>query len=149
MITRKEFNEMSFEDAWKYCCEQSDCFTSRNELKDEVVFRVNYDDYSLSLELLHALDEYPTAKYWFYVKGTSCNLTPIHEKEDLAPFIQIEEGTQTYLVKFTGTQAIEVLVDSTMSKKDIERKVREELCNYAEDIEYIVNDATDDILYEG
>ena len=30
MITRKEFNEMSFEEVWNYCCKQSDCFKDRD-----------------------------------------------------------------------------------------------------------------------
>lgn len=148
MITRKEFNEMSFEEAWEYCCDQSDCFISKVELKDEVVFKINYDDYSLSLELLHALNEYPTAQYWFYVNGTSCNLTPICEKEDLDPFIQIEEGKQKYTICFTGTQVVEVDVDSTMSKKDIEKKVLEQCCPYVESLDWITNSNTDDTLVE-
>ena len=148
MITRKEFNEMSCEEVWNYCCKQSDCFTDRTELKEEVKFRVQMDDYSLSMNLIKALNEYPSAKYWFYVEGTSCNLTPIHEKEDLKPFIQIEEGKQKYTICFTGTQVVEVYVDSTMSKKDIEKKVLEQCCPYVESLDWITNSNTDDTLVE-
>ena len=34
MITRKEFNEMSFEDAWEYCCGESDYFKDRDSLSE-------------------------------------------------------------------------------------------------------------------
>lgn len=148
MITRKEFNEMSFEDAWEYCCTQSDCFTDSDTLKASAIQRIQINNLSIALCLLNTLINNPTVKYWFYVYGTSCNLTPIYEKEDLEAFIDIEEGKQTYLVKFSGTQAIDVEVDSTMSKKDIERKVREQLCNYAEDIKYIINNDTDEDALE-
>lgn len=146
MITRKEFNEMSFEEVWNYCCKQSDCFTDRDTLKASAIQQIQIDNLSIALHLLNTLNNNPTVKYWFYVSGTTCNLTPIYVKEDLEAFIDIEEGKQQYLVKFSGTQCIEVDVDSTMSKEDIERKVREQLCNYAEDIKYIINSDTDDYL---
>lgn len=149
MITRKEFNEMSFEDAWEYCKEQSDSFTDRETLKASAIQRIQLDDIDLALHILQALDDFPKTKYFHYIYGTTRNLTPIRDKDCLEAFLDIEEGKQTYLVKFSGTQAIDVDVDSTMSKEDIERKVREQLCNYAEDIEYIVNNDTDDTLYEG
>lgn len=146
MITRKEFNEMSFEEVWKYCCKQSDSFTDRETLKASAIQRIQLDDIDLALHILHALDDFPKTKYFHYIDGTTCNLTTIRDKEDLEAYIDIEEGKQTYLVKFSGTQAIDVYVDSTMSKEDIERKVREQLCNYAEDIKYIINNDTDDYL---
>ena len=148
MITRKEFNEMSFEQAWDYCCKQSDCFTDRDTLRASAIQQVQIDNLSIALHLLNTLNNNPFVQYWFYVSGTTCNLTPIYDKEDLETFIDIEEGKQTYLVKFSGTQCIEVDVDSTMSKEDIEKKVREQLCNYAENIHYIINNDTDDTLYE-
>lgn len=149
MITRKEFNEMSFEDAWEYCKEQSDSFTDRDTLKASAIQQVQIDNLSIALHLLNTLNNNPFVPYWFYVSGTTCNLTPICGKEDLEAYIDIEEGKQQYLVKFTGTQVVEVDVDSSMTKEDIEKKVREQLCNYAEFIEYIVNNDTDDTLYEG
>lgn len=147
MITRKEFNEMSFEQAWDYCCEQSDCFTDRDTLKADAIEDIRNDIIPSALHLLNTLNNNPFVPYWFYVSGTTCNLTPIYDKKDLEAFIDIEEGKQTYLVKFTGTQAIEVDVNSAMSKEDIEREVREQLCNYAEDIHYIINNDTDDTLW--
>ena len=146
MITRKEFNEMSFEQAWNYCCKQSDCFTDRDTLRASAIQQVQIDNLSIALHLLNTLNSNPFVQYWFYVSGTTCNLTPIYDKEDLEAFIDIEEGKQIYLVKFTGTQAIDVEVDSTMSKKDIERKVREQLCKYAANIKYIINNDTGDYL---
>ena len=148
MITRKEFNEMSFEEVWKYCCKQSDSFTDRETLKASAIQRIQLDDIDLALHILHALDDFPKTKYFHYIDGTTCNLTTIRDKEDLEAYIDIEEGKQAYLVKFTGTQVVEVDVDSSMTKEDIERKVREQLCNYAEFIEYIVNNDTDETLVE-
>lgn len=148
MITRKEFNEMSFEEVWKYCCKQSDSFTDRETLKASAIQRIQLDDIDLALHILHALDDFPKTKYFHYIDGTTCNLTTIRDKEDLEAYIDIEEGKQAYLVKFTGTQVVEVDVGSTMTKEDIERKVREQLCNYAEFIEYIVNNDTDETLVE-
>ena len=142
MITRKEFNEMSFEEVWNYCKEQSDSFTDRDTLKASAIQCIQLDDIDLALHILQALDDFPKTKYFHY-------LTTIRDKEDLEAYIDIEEGKQAYLVKFTGTQVVEVDVDSSMTKEDIESKVREQLCNYAENIEYIVNNDTDDTLYEG
>lgn len=148
MITRKEFNDMSFEEVWDYCCKQSDCFTDRDALRASAIHRIQIDNLSIALNLLNTLINNPTVKYWFYVDGTTCNLTPIYDKEDLEEFIDIEEGKQQYLVQFTGTQIVEIDVDDTMSKEDIQNKVLENLCNYAEDIQYIANDDTNDVLYE-
>ena len=148
MITRKEFNEMSFAQAWDYCCKQSDCFTDRDTLRASAIQQVQIDNLSIALHLLNTLNNNPFVQYWFYVDGTTCNLTPIYDKEDLEEFIDIEEGKQQYLVQFTGTQVVEIDVDDTMSKEDIQNKVLEKLCNYAEDIQYIANDDTNDVLYE-
>lgn len=148
MITRKEFNEMSFEEAWDYCCAQSDCFTDSDTLRASAIQQIQIGNLSIALHLLNTLVNNPSVKYWFYVDGTSCNLTPIYEKEDLEAFIDIEEGKQKYTICFTGTQVVEVDVDSTMSKKDIEKKVLEQCCPYVESLDWITNSNTDETLVE-
>lgn len=147
MITRKEFNEMSFEEAWHYCCEQSDCFKDRDTLKQELLNNISLENWSVSMNIMNTIDSYTNIKYWFYM-ACDYNLVAIRCKEDLENFIHIEEGKQKYLVRFIGHQIIEVDVDSSMSKKDIQNKVLEEVCNYAEDITCIANEHTDDTLWE-
>ena len=147
MITRKEFNEMSFEEVWNYCCKQSDCFKDRDTLKQELLNNISLENWSVSMDIMRTVDSSPTIKYWFYM-ASDFNLVAIRCKEALEDFIHIEEGKQKYLVRFIGHQIIEVDVDSKMSKKDIKNKVLEQLCNYAEEITYIANERTDDTLWE-
>lgn len=147
MITRKEFNEMSFEQAWDYCCKQSDCFKDRDTLKEELLNNISLENWSVSMDIMRTIDSYPNIKYWFYM-ACDCNLVAIRCKEDLENYIHIEEGKQSYLVQFTGTQIVDVDVDSSMSQEDIKYKVLEQLCNYAEEITYIANERTDDTLWE-
>ena len=147
MITRKEFNEMGFEEVWNYCCEQSDCFKDRDTLKQEILNNISLENWSVSMDIMRTVDSSPTIKYWFYM-ASDCNLVAIRCKKDLENFIHIEEGKQKYTICFTGTQVVEVYVDSTMSKKDIKEKVLEQICNYAEDITCIANEHTDDELWE-
>ena len=147
MITRKEFNEMSFEEVWNYCCKQSDCFKDRDTLKQEILNNISLENWSISMSIMNTIDDYNAIKYWFYM-ACDYNLVAIRCKKDLENFIHIEEGKQKYTICFTGTQVVEVDVDSTMSKKDIENKVLEQVCNYAEDITCIANEHTDDTLWE-
>ena len=147
MITRKEFNEMSFEEVWNYCCKQSDCFKDRDTLKQELLNNISLENWSVSMDIMRTVDSSPTIKYWFYM-DSDCNLVAIRCKEALEDFIHIEEGKQKYIVQFIGHQIIEVDVDSSMSKEDIKDKVLEQICNYAEDITCIANEHTDDELWE-
>lgn len=147
MITRKEFNEMSFEEVWNYCCKQSDCFKDRDTLKQELLNNISLENWSVSMDIMRTVDSSPTIKYWFYM-ASDCNLVAIRCKEALEDFIHIEEGKQKYTICFTGTQVVEVYVDSSMSKEDIKDKVLEQICNYAEDITCIANEHTDDELWE-
>lgn len=147
MITRKEFNEMSFEEVWNYCCKQSDCFKDRDTLKQEILNNISLENWSISMSIMNTIDDYSAIKYWFYM-ARDYNLVAIRCKKDLENFIHIEEGKQKYLVQFIGHQIIEVDVDSSMSKEDIKDKVLEQICNYAEDITCIANEHTDDELWE-
>lgn len=147
MITRKEFNEMSFEEVWNYCCKQSDCFKDRDTLKQELLNNISLENWSISMSIMKTIDDFSTIKYWFYM-DRDYSLLPIRSKKDLENYIHIEEGKQKYLVQFIGHQIIEVDVDSSMSKEDIKDKVLEQVCNYAEDITCIANEHTDDELWE-
>lgn len=147
MITRKEFNEMSFEEVWNYCCKQSDCFKDRDTLKQEILNNISLENWSISMSIMNTIDDYSAIKYWFYM-ARDYNLVAIRCKKDLENFIHVEEGKQKYLVQFIGHQIIEVDVDSSMSKEDIKDKVLEQICNYAEDITCIANEHTDDELWE-
>lgn len=147
MITRKEFNEMSFEEVWNYCCKQSDCFKDRDTLKQEILNNISLENWSISMSIMNTIDDYSAIKYWFYM-ARDYNLVAIRCKKDLENFIHIEEGKQKYLVQFICHQIIEVDVDSSMSKKDIKDKVLEQVCNYAEDITCIANEHTGDELWE-
>lgn len=147
MITRKEFNEMSFEEVWNYCCKQSDCFKDRDTLKQELLNNISLENWSISMSIMNTIDDYSAIKYWFYM-DRDYSLLPIRFKKDLENYIHIEEGKQKYLVQFIGHQIIEVDVDSSMSKEDIKDKVLEQICNYAEDITCIANEHTDDELWE-
>lgn len=111
MITRKEFNEMSFEEVWNYCCKQSDCFKDRDTLKQELLNNINLENWSISMSIMRTVDSSPTIKYWFYM-ASDCNLVAIRCKEALEDFIHIEEGKQKYTICFTGTQVVEVDVYS-------------------------------------
>lgn len=147
MITRKEFNEMSFEEVWNYCCKQSDCFKDRDTLKQEILNNISLENWSISMSIMNTIDDYSAIKYWFYM-ACDYNLVAIRCKKDLENFIHIEEGKQKYTICFTGTQVVEVYVDSTMSKKDIEKKVLEQCCPYVESLDWITNSNTDDTLVE-
>lgn len=147
MITRKEFNEMSFEEVWNYCCKQSDCFKDRDTLKQEILNNISLENWSISMSIMKTIDDFSAIKYWFYM-DRDYSLLPIRFKNDLENYIHIEEGKQKYLVQFIGHQIIEVDVDSSMSKEDIKDKVLEQICNYAEDITCIANEHTDDELWE-
>lgn len=147
MITRKEFNEMSFEDAWEYCCGESDYFKDRDTLKQEILNNISLENWSISMSIMNTIDDYSAIKYWFYM-ARDYNLVAIRCKKDLENFIHIEEGKQKYTICFTGTQVVEVYVDSTMSKKDIEKKVLEQCCPYVERLDWITNSNTDDTLVE-
>ena len=77
MITRKEFNEMSFEDAWEYCCSESDYFKDRDALLEKA-------NYSSGINILQALYDYPSANYWFCLDDEECPCpVPIDCKDDL------------------------------------------------------------------
>lgn len=76
MITRKEFNEMSFEDAWEYCCGESDYFKDRDALLEDA-------NGSNEANILQALYDYLAANYWFYLADECSCPVPIDGKDDL------------------------------------------------------------------
>lgn len=89
MITRKEFNEMSFDEAWEYCCSESDYFKDRDSLLEKA-------NYNSGINILQALYDYPYANYWFYLADECSCPVPIDCKEDLQFYVNnlsiIEEG---------------------------------------------------------
>ena len=60
MITRKEFNEISFDEAWEYCCGESDYFKDRYSLLEEA-------NYFSGINIMQALYDYPYTNYWFCI----------------------------------------------------------------------------------
>ena len=151
MITKKEFNEMSFDDAFQYCYEcyeRENKFYYRKGLIECAIKCINYGNFGTALSIVQALNEYPTTDYWYYLFDNDESPIPINCKDELLQYIDIEEGKQKYLVRFIGHQIIEVDVDSSMSEEDIKEKVLEQVCNYAEDITCIANERTNDTLWE-
>lgn len=151
MITIKEFNEMSFEDAFQYCYEcyeRENKFYYRKGLIECAIDYIKHGNFGTALYIVQALNEYPTTDYWYYLFDNDESPIPINCKDELLQYIDIEEGKQKYLVRFIGHQIIEVDVDSSMSEEDIKEKVLEQVCNYAEDITCIANERTDDTLWE-
>lgn len=125
MITRKEFNEMSFDEAWEYCCGESDYFKNRGGLKKCAIKCIQYGDNKQAITILQALNDYTDTHHWAYFDDESP--IQINCKEDLEAWIYFEEGPQTYTVELTGSQAVHVDVDSSMSTQDIFNKIVEQI----------------------
>lgn len=76
MITKKEFNEMSFDEAWEYCCSESDYFKDRDSLLEVA-------NYGSGINILQALYDYPYTNYWFCIDEEYVCPVPIDCKDDL------------------------------------------------------------------
>ena len=76
MSTRKEFFEMSFDEAWEYCCSESDYFKDRDSLLED-------GNKYILMNILQALYDYPTTNYWFYLADECSCPVPIDCKDDL------------------------------------------------------------------
>lgn len=76
MITKKEFNEMSFDDAWEYCCGESDYFKDRDSLLEKA-------NYNSGINIMQALYDYPYTNYWFCIDEEYVCPVPIDCKNDL------------------------------------------------------------------
>ena len=83
MITRKEFNEMSFEDAWEYCCGESDYFKDRDSLSECANQCIKNGNDANLLNILIALHNCPYTNYWFYLADECSCPVPIDCKADL------------------------------------------------------------------
>lgn len=126
MITRKEFNEMSFDEAWECCCSESDYFKDRGGLKKCAIECIQYGDNKQAITILQALNDYTDTHHWVYSFDCEAPIQ-INCKEDLEAWIYFEDGPQTYTVELTGSQTVHVDVDSSMSTQDIFNKIVEQI----------------------
>lgn len=152
MITRKEFNEMSFEAAFEYCydCyEESERFKYRDGLNECAIQCIKHGDNKQALAILKTLNDYPTTDYWIYTIDVDEYPIPINCKDDLCRDIVFEDGPQTYTVELTGTQTVHVDVDSSMSVEDIFNKIVEQIKikKTAENIYNIMNASTGEKMW--
>lgn len=152
MITRKEFNEMSFDDAFEYCydCyEESERFKYRAGLNECAIQCIKHGDNKQALAILKTLNDYPTTDYWIYTIDVDEYPIPINCKDDLCRDIDFEDGPQTYTVELTGTQTVHVDVDSSMSVEDIFNKIVEQIKikKTAENIYNIMNASTGEKMW--
>ena len=152
MITRKEFNEMSFDDAFQYCYdayEESERFKYRDGLNECAIQCIKHGDNKQALAILKTLNDYPTTDYWIYTIDVDEYPIPINCKDDLCRDIVFEDGPQTYTVELTGTQTVHVDVDSSMSVEDIFNKIVEQIKikKTAENIYNIMNASTGEKMW--
>lgn len=152
MITKKEFNEMSFDDAFQYCYEcyeRENKFYYRKGLIECAIDYIKHGNNEPAITILQALDEYPTTDCWFYLSDADDSPIPINCKNDLFLGIDFEDGPQTYTVELTGSQTVHVDVDSSMSTQDIFNKIVEQIKikKTAENIYNIMNASTGEKMW--
>lgn len=107
-MTRKEFDEMRFEDLMYWAVENLPEVTEEDTLIHYAKDSIDNDDFHMAIWILSAIWEnpYDTQYYLYdYTMGTYQVPTPITNKEDIADYIDFEEGEN----ERTNTPDVETL----------------------------------------
>lgn len=92
-MTRKEFEEMSFEDLMEWSVENLDDVTTEDALEDFAKEKIDNGVYYMAIHILNALKDAPYDAYYFiydYSMGTLKTPTAITCKEDIEDLIDFE-----------------------------------------------------------
>lgn len=90
MLSKKEFEEMSFDEFIEWANENIDDITHEDILKDFAIDKLQNDDFGMALHIINAIYYNPYDTEWYrydYSMGRLETPTPITEKEDLEDLI--------------------------------------------------------------
>lgn len=94
MLSRKEFEEMSFEELIEWANESIDDITHEDILKDFAIDKLQNDDFGMALHIINAIYHNPYNTEWYrydYSMGRLETPTPITEKGDIADLIDFDD----------------------------------------------------------
>lgn len=97
-MKRSEFEkimeETSFDEAMGYLCEENDCITTYEILKDFIIKCIDEDNNSLALFILDAVYNSEGDSDWYYYDycaGTTCTPRRLNNIEDVEQYIGFDE----------------------------------------------------------
>lgn len=93
-MTRKEYEDMSFEEFMEWANENINDVTSEEILKQCGIEELQNDNFNIGLHLINAIYENPYCTEWYrydYSMGTLETPTPITDKEDIEDLIDFED----------------------------------------------------------
>lgn len=93
-MTRKEFEDMDFEEVIEWAYENLDDITDEEILKEFAIEKIQNDDFHMGLHIINAIynNPYSTEYYRYdYSMGTLETPTPIADKEDIEDLINFED----------------------------------------------------------
>lgn len=93
-MTRKEYEDMSFEEFMEWADEHIDDVKSEEILKDYAMSELRGDSFNMVLHIINAIYENPYSTEWYrydYSMGTLETPTPITDKEDVEDLIDFED----------------------------------------------------------
>ena len=94
MLSRKEFEEMSFEELIEWANENINDVTHEDILKDFAIDKLQNDDFGMALHIINAIYHNPYNTEWYrydYSMGRLETPTPITEKYDIVDLIDFDE----------------------------------------------------------
>lgn len=90
-MTRKQFEQMTFEEVINYLESEGQNITTYDTLKDFAIEKINEDNLFLAIHILEAINnEYADYYSYDYCMGTQEEPTAIATKEDLEDFIDFD-----------------------------------------------------------
>ena len=93
-MTRKQFEDMEFEDLMYWANENIDGITDDEMLKECAISNIHNDSFNMVLHIINALNESPCDTIWYrydYSMGTLQTPSPIADKEDIEDLIFFDD----------------------------------------------------------
>ena len=93
-MTRKEYEEMSFDTFMEWAYENINDVTDEDILKDFAIEKIQDNSYYMALHIINALNENTCDTEWYrydYSMGTLETPTPITDKEDIEDLINFDD----------------------------------------------------------
>ena len=93
-MTRKEYEEMEFEELMNWANSNLNSITDEELLKDYAIEKIQDDNFSMGLHIINAIYENPYDTEWYrydYSMGTLETPTPITDKEDIEDLIFFDD----------------------------------------------------------
>lgn len=93
-MTRKEYEDMEFDELIEWARCNIGNITIEEVLKDYTIEKIQDNDFNMAIHILNALNDSPYGVIWYrydYSMGTLETPTPITEKEDIEDLIFFDD----------------------------------------------------------